>query len=889
MSQYKEEYPEKKTFLEGKKNYLNNALRLELRLAELTSRQETENIFRQAIYSVGIEVARQPKLIELVANFFSKELDKSALSDLEIFFDKTPVARFIKSQIQHNEHYQEMRLMIMEKIFRYAQAVHRADQINQDKGYLFNGGKLERNTQTGKYQPAPFNKRLGQAGTTDYNFDRFLNLAATKLANLFIQHSIGNKTQSSEDTTGAQSETNLAQEAVPLANDVAQTRIELAANLGQETVPFSLLNWVVNTARKVRTEGLKIFDTPDTQQILKRLEAAGNLKNGLGGVILFGPPGTGKTELLIERHRRMGFKSRVISIHHYSDYVQLLGEKPLPMESDKATSRVQRLTLVRNALNEMTDGQRISFVRSKLKEGSEAWKLFLTLAEQTDDGKQDVTDEEAILIIKSLVAKLNYDLIQIGLGIQDGLDEESAWVRGEIIQAFDQGELPILDEMDKGSEHSFEGISRLLNLSPGSTISLGNQTYQIPSWAFIDGTANAMNLQPFLHDRFAPNIIYVDYPSSLDTLLKSLVWLADEQGQLHLSPDVQQKYLGLVLYVFPEIQKLYPEVLEHPLSNRGIRKFCQMLAHGRSVTEAVEDLLLKKGALTNSETGQRAINEILNRFGALISGEVSFDKPEIDASKKGMVNSPLFEAAKDFYQHRFFNEGKPQAVKVSDEVKAMLLNESEGDTFRQDDLFLAKTGAMIQIARSGKTNFLSVRVGDGEQIAGVMEDNLNRFLVKENSARIVAADSRGQFVLLRSNDQWALVNIASGKVKIFDGGEKQYNLTNNGDYLIGTTANQEIQLVPIVEAFVNQERPAGIKVIDENRQPIVCERYDLSTDGFFLLIENLIGKSFVIDLRSIRAGQSEIVLVKPISEKSGWIMGAGNTLFNPDVSEVFLL
>lgn len=873
--QHAEQMQREREFRKAGETYRGEVMPLENQLSGLENIQGVGEVIKRSIQSLGQEMAINPKLWEAVVAYrsidytgtqqppaFAGEVTAPmqfpvAEQLLQAHFDASPLAHFLRSKVKSDEEYQTIRDHLVDRIARFAQAARRADEINSATTY-----------KTSDQREVP-----GHAGQITYNFERYLNLSAEAVL--------------SELTLALPEGTEFSD----LDSVINSSQAELLAKLDSETKFYSLLNWVVQTAQKVRTENLKIFDTPETDALLARLEAVARQRNGLGGAILFGPPGTGKTETLVERNQRMGFDSRVISIHHFSDYAQLLGERPVPVGIDKTTSQVQRLQMVETTVGQMDSNQRLEFVLSKFGAGIEAWQTFLSLANSETvvvNNKSDLTPELAETIIKNLLTKLRVDITNIGLGVQAGLDEETAWVRGEIIQAFDHGQLPILDEMDKGSDHSLEGISRLLNLSPGSKMMLGDEEYTIPTWARVDGTANAMNLAPFLHDRFAPNIIYVDYSPAQETMLKSLVWLADEQGLLTLPIEKQQQFVGLALYVFPAIQQLYPEPVEHALSNRGIRKFCQMIAGGESVSTALNELLLKPGALTNTEKGRVAIQRILDRFATLTTPAVSIDGTQAAAQKSDLVQSPLYAAVSEYFLPFNTTEGSLGEVTVTAEQSQALLESRTPKAENTNNVLDTQAGTTVSIEQKGDKFGVAVRV-DGKLLTKVNGSDEVQFTAE---SRVADADLIGQIILVRHNNTLNVIDIASGKTRQIISSESQSSnfLSPDGEYLISRVGSEVSlrSIKTIMNAAQDTDAPI-IRFVDEDGEPLRCTKADVSDDGALLHIETTTNATFIVNLHALHRGQSTIMLTRPFVQEAGWQLTRGNMLVKPNSEKAYLL
>ena len=332
---------EERDFLRNGEQYLNEFLPLENNLKNFEKTQDLGEVVKYLIQNLGREISNDPELSELILNY-RKNVSKNPDVDVSVeknklkdFIKQNPNVQFLLAKTEGDEQQNKILDTILDRIARYSQAIIRSDEINSSID------KLKNNDTASEKQIR------GWAGQITYRFDRFLDLSAEVILNK-LSKELPNGVSFSD-----------------LDQIIASAQAEIIIGLDENSKFYSLLNWVVQTAREVRTKNLKIFNTPETDEILSRLESTSKQHNGLGGAILFGPPGTGKTELLVERNRIRGFDSRVISIHHFSDYAQLIGERPVPIGIDKETSQVQRLTLVQETLSAMNNEEQRSFLFEK--------------------------------------------------------------------------------------------------------------------------------------------------------------------------------------------------------------------------------------------------------------------------------------------------------------------------------------------------------------------------------------------------------------------------------------------------------------------------------------------------------------------------------------------
>ncbi len=832
-------------FLEKGDNFRERILPSSLLLDKFVQTQTLGNVFRKAVRDLGQQLATDPSL--KVALDHSDDLSDTSRQHeqrLAEFIESTPIAGYLRRMEPDEEKRAKALRVLLTKVTRYAEAVKRSDATNE-----------------------PIRKddnSVGRAGQVTYQFDAYLDAAATELLAAVDRQIPDSSFQNLSDL-------------------INQSQVLIESQLDSDGRFFALLNWVTDTARKVRQEGLKIFSTPESQAMLASLEQRAEQKNGLGGVILYGPPGTGKTEYLVERNKRRGFDSRVISIHHFTDFVQLVGEKPVPIGIDKDAAQLQRLQLTQETLKGMSSEDRFAYIASKRDSGVESWQLFLNAAGVGAEMSVDTIDVKvADQIVNMLLQKINATIINVGMGLEAGVSGDEAWVKGEIIQAFESGRLPILDEMDKGSSHSLEGISRLLNLSPGDTIQLGGTTYTIPHWGSVDGTANDMNLAPFLHDRFAPNVIYVDYPSPSELLLRSLVWLSDERGNLSIPQGVQEQYLGLVMYVFPQIQKLYPSKIEHPLSNRGIRKFCQMLTQNASISEALNELLLKPGALSDKELGRLEIRKILDRFPTLVTPSITRNEKPTHTGKNALRESPLYKTAQELFTTYDVNRGESGEVKINSVQLDKL--ERQDDKENNSSTMVARSGIALAIETKSDQVYLSSRI-NGRLLNKLPSNETLTLSAKET--RIMGCDTTGNRIILNTNNVLTIVDVRAGKAKteIIDTNQiSTSTLTPDGQFMIRQSSNSvDLYAVDLLLGGLDSEK-CKISFVDQDGDHFSPSRVQTSPDGKFLLIESKAHETHIVRLSGIPRGGGLVSLAEPFDSAGGFSIGNGNILVNRTIN-----
>jgi|GEM_PF-3646856 len=854
-------------FLALGEHYLNDVQPIEATLKKLEAEKGIGEIIVKSIKSLGQELVNNSELMKLANEYFKilrtvdqNESPTELPKRLESFLNKSPINHFLKEKITDHSLFQQVWAKFIDSVMKYARASQRRDADLSTRTFRVNAN-----------DGSDGGTKKGSAGQKNYDLTRWVKLAAKEIIEL-IPNSLPGGIELSK-----------------LNDAINKTQLKLLAEQEDDTRIFALLNWVVETTKKIRTENLKIFDTPETRRVIEKLKKVLEQQtNGLGGTIIYGPPGTGKTELLIAVNKIMGFETRVISIHHFTDIVQLLGEKAMTLSLNAAGNNVNRLTTAKETLSKMDQKEKLAFVKSKYQSGQETWKKlvgfvgdeFLSIADESE-----VTNEIADELIAKLITQVNSDIVSIGLGMQQGDTEETAWVRGEIIQAFDQGKKVVLDEVEKGGPNSFAGISFLLNITPGQKFMLGDKEYVIPSWAKIDGTANEMDLAPYLHDRFSPNIFYLDYSSPQETLLMSLVWLSDEQGLLTLPESKQEIFVSLVTYIFPEIQKLYPKTIQYPLSNRGIRKFCQMIAHGQSINSAVNELLLKKGALTETTDGLAAIQKILDNIPSLNNQSLSLDNDLENTKKSSILTSPIYRALEHTFELYDSTQGTYSEIPIEASERESLISQASKLEEISRIQIETQTGRSIALESGRGARFITIRDSKGEFVLSVSGKSGADKNVLTNEHNLISADNFGKYVLARSNDTILLFDITRNRSKLINSkqGESQYNISGDGKFLIeknGQTVN-----VILIEKFLadsGSSEPIKTTFTDHTGADIACTNIEISPDGSFLLLESNDGTR-IIDLANLRLSQKRIFAGKPPTlPETGWRLSAGNSLVHPD-------
>lgn len=859
-------------FRQVAKQYAERIKPLESTLQTYQEVREVQSVVTAALVQLAADIRNHPTALREAVSFrremrkikapgLSQSLEGSehanAYPELVRLYDVSPFKPYLEQKKMDSNWVSELKNLMINAATTIAQSEEMASRINGDVP----AKKLLSETDL-----------AGQFGTISFDFSKGFE----KLVNRIVANMLG------DEKMGGGANVNVR---------IASVLAQLEAVTTPELKVISLVNWVTKTARLVHQEGLKIFDTPEVQMFMQRLDDVAAIKNGLGGAILYGPPGTGKTELLVHWLKSRGLNSRVISISAATDYSQLMGERKISIGMDTTSSLVQRIDLILDNVNTMNGQEKKAILTSILSNGQDAWKEFIQRIGIFQSGREistllsttKLTDDVVDLVFSLIKQKLQKDLVTISVGLSEGLDETTAFVRGEILQAFNQGCVPILDEMDKGNATSLDGISRLLNVSPGSELSIGGETVQVPPWGMIYGTANSLDLAPHLRDRFAPNVEYLGYSSPQEMMQRSLVWLSDENGQLLIDHETQSKLVILFSLVFPQIQALYPTKIEQPLSNRGIRKFCLMLAQGRDLMGALSKLLLDDGSLTTSSAGKLEIVAIISKFNIVSSVDSVMPTQSSKQSKSDALISPFYRAVLNYYEPHPVARDVTIAVNAPNDLKAHLSHERSV----QDKKYRLKIGAEIQLVHSAR---------DGKLMADYAIDGMvaTSYLVKESfnyaNLHIAATTNDGGSIVIHDNEKWIVIDLLRGtEQRIEEEAIRSVAFLDEKSIVIHAGNRLIIRTDVQSSGSKNIALNSTIEFFDEISQPLSCSRVQLSDDRSYLLVEASSGETYLIQMRQIIQKKGAVQLSKPFSRETGWSLTHANILLNPNQETAVVL
>lgn len=367
--------------------------------------------------------------------------------------------------------------------------------------------------------------------------------------------------------------------------------------------------WVLER-KQDQARGIKIFRTPFYDRLIRFSIEQGDMENGIGGKIYYGPPGTGKSEMAVEINRLEGFESRVVSMHYWTSFSHLFGEALLQVGQDKQMRQaagISSLSAVSGLVDSYQgDGGAQQFwgvVEQAAQRSNQPLGQFIQgfyhgdseIARQIESG--NISDTVKRQVMNSFRTSLHARAVATAEGkIEEPSDEdETSWVKGEILLAIDHKERVVLDELDKAGPGSIDSLHALLAWSPGQKAPLKLRGLEVgmPEWFRIDATANEMNLdderKSALYNRFKQ--IFVDYPPVKDEMMLASVWMADQSGVMRIDPLRQTQLAAFFQYEVPAIRALYEnELIAQPFTLRNTKEFCNLVVSPTSHQDRGEDL-----------------------------------------------------------------------------------------------------------------------------------------------------------------------------------------------------------------------------------------------------------------------------------------------------------
>lgn len=641
---------------------------------------------------------------------------------------------------------------------------------------------------------------------------------------------------------------------------------------------FEIRDWLATTGREAR-EGRKIYLTPFYTRLVKELHFQTERKNGLGGVILFGDPGTGKTEVLREKNRQQGFETRVINIHHYTSFNELIADKAMQLGLDKGASMAQKLDIVCKNFAEMDPEQFEATCYGMLDKLKAEGKV--PQDETIGNFMKSFVGTEVYDLLDNLEPGANWKLFRdsfitrqrariLRTSLGDSQQESGEdIVRGEILLAIQKGERVVLDEVDKAGPGALSGILSFLAKSPGEHFAYGQQDIQIPYWFAIDATTNSLQLDSYLTDRFVPR--KVNTPPVLDQLMIAGVRVSDTEGNILLSPQEQNQLVWFYTYIVPEVNLLLGEFNQRkgkdeaglsPLSNRRIQEFTGYLVNfgakrrtDRSFAEATHAFLLENPLWSNDPELARQMEGLLGKYSGIIGGSESsltdystlppaFDRAAQKKAALGrVVNSPLINAVRvltheesDTFKPRLITLTPGQVAVVKEAVFAKRDVRARGD-----ELDLPIGLELFEDKRNAGQAWLGLRYlpeGSAEKI--LMRTDIGA------EGKILAASSDGRVIVMSSPaDQGENLTVRSSfrssdksevkTIKVPSGSEVQTD--DRANYVARKTGDT-------VFIFRSRSLDQPLHTISK------AKRFEISRNGQFVLVEYTSGESKVMSTRS---------------------------------------
>lgn len=487
--------------------------------------------------------------------------------------------------------------------------------------------------------------------------EKTISREVSKMGNFLLQHSPGTKhlgkdagifDQQTIGVMGTENETCLAV-------------LEII-----DGVPaFKLREWIAENAQGARG-GRRIYDTPYYNDLLDKIHFIGRKKNGIGGVILYGPPGVGKTELLQEKNNREGFedKTRVVSIHHYISSAELLGERAIRLSGDFAGSLGQGIEVIKYFKDLPAEKFKkvietaFENIKSEGKiDSSESLERFLiACVDLKNPAVMDIITrgnlslDDWAKIQEAYITKHEARLFRSTLP-QKYQEDVTDFIVGEMIYAMTvTKERIVLDEVDKAGPNAMGGVLGFLAKSPGDKLKLGSTTSEIEDWFRVDATSNSTVLNEYFTSRFSS--LEVSTPPAKDQLMIASVRLSDVDGNILLDSFEQRQLGAFFVYVIPEINAVFlkasgQDVYYPPLGNREIQELCSYLVDFNNQTrtevsfnQAVRMLFLQNKIWSADPTIVTGIQQVMTRFGLILADEPHYLSYEDEARPTAQLSRP---------------------------------------------------------------------------------------------------------------------------------------------------------------------------------------------------------------------------------------------------------
>ncbi len=706
-----------------------------------------------------------------------------------------------------------------------------------------------------------------------------------------------------------------------------KSRVEEVTLLLDERVgKFVLKEWLHRTGTEARDEliGRKIFETPYYKNIIRRLRLEGAKKNGVGGVLVDGPPGVGKTEIIQEKNKQKGYGTRVIGIHYYTSISEVLHEKRIQVQGmggavtpgslsdivrvfegesgEKFGTYMKELYKTLQAEGKITKGQTMTdFLRSFVTEDVEAVisKSELT-SEDWDKARASFVDRQRTRILRTSMDPSYHETL-------------SDIVQGEILLAIENNQMALLDEVDKAGPNSLGGLLTFLAKSPGrDVLRVGDKEIELPPWFNIDATSNSVHeLDSYLKDRFAH--LSITTPPVKDQLMIAGVRLSDSQGNILLNNHEQRQLVGFFTYALPDINAfLQTEGVEmEPLSLRTVKDLTAYLVNFENMQrtqvgfgEALRMLLLQNRAWEKNPELVKKFDDLRARFpeifrdrpldlrnGPFVSSRIDDMSSQRVAGYEGVLESPLITAISAMVDEPdVIKTGRPSLVVLSQEEVGRVKQYTEKErtrAIRTDAKRIGlPTGYSMRIKPDNGRSWITLDgvPGPRGEIQHIADDMLS------SGDQLIAASSDGRVTVIASAEGSEVQKLSY--VSLFNGqpinspelAKEPIELAKSRDQMTAAVDGRGT-----VISVLKPENGGTLQTIDAQTGQALfsvpnIEEFSLSEDGKYLVMQGRDGSSYLA-----RSGGEGVAVLPPVrrTEFAGgsqerWILTRHNLLVKKD-------
>jgi MoxR-like ATPase len=703
---------------------------------------------------------------------------------------------------------------------------------------------------------------------------------------------------------------------------------EVTLLLDERVGKFVLKEWLHRTGVEARDEliGRKIFETPYYKNIIRRLRIEGAKKNGVGGVLVDGPPGVGKTEIIQEKNKQKGYGTRVIGIHYYTSISELLHEKRIQVQGMGGAVTPSSLSEIVRAFDGET-GQKFGAYMMELYKTLQAEGKITKGQNLTDFLRSFVTEDVEEIITKPELTEDDWEKVRISFLdrqkariLRTSMDPSyhetlSDIVQGEILLAIENNQMALLDEVDKAGPNSLGGLLTFLAKSPGrDVLKVGDKEIELPPWFNIDATSNSvLELDSYLKDRFAH--LSISTPPVKDQLMIAGVRLSDAQGNILLSSREQRQLVGFFTYALPDINAFLQseDVGMEPLSLRSVKDLTAYLVNFENMQrtqvgfgEALRMLLLQNRAWEKNPQLAKKFADLKARFpdifedkpldlrhGPFIARRIDDLSGQRAAGYEGVLESPLITAISGMVDEPdVIKTGRPEHIVLSQDESGRVSQYMEKQRSRaartDNSKITLPTGYNLRIkpGQGVKLVTLDGIAGSREESQHIADDAVS------SGDTIVAASSDGGVVVLASAE-------SSGSKKLlyahlFDG--QPYSSPELAKQPTEITQSRE-QITAAVDgrgtviSVLTSEGNGTLRVLDAESGKVRFERtgvedFSLSEDGKYIVTQTRDGGSYLL-----RTGGEGLALLPPVEisgppsqrqSRERWVFTRNNLLVKRD-------